>query len=74
MTKVHIYAPASYYLAQVREIGCRNWRNLPAEYKTARTAMIGAIRVMGQNDLRARVLLIVKSGYYEPIVVMECKR
>lgn len=74
MTKVHIYAPASYYLAQVREIGCRNWRTREGKYKTARAAMIGAIRVMGRNDKRARVLLMAENGYLEPIVVMECKR
>lgn len=74
MTTVHIYAPAHYYLAQVRGIGCRNWRSLPDKYKYVQTAMCAAIMDMHENDKRARVLMIARDGYLDPIVVMEANK
>jgi len=74
MTRLHIYAPACYYLAQVRGYGCRKWRSLPGKYKSGQAAIIGAIRVMRQGDKRSRVMMIARSGYLDPVVVMECRR
>jgi len=74
MTKLPIYAPPSYYLAQVRGYGCRNWRSLSSKYKSGQATMVAAVKAMQQGDKRARVLMIVRNWYFEPVVVMECKR
>ena len=73
-TLVHINAPAWYYIGQVRKCGARKWRTVTAECKTDRGAMERAVSAMKENDKRARVLWIVRNGWYEPNVVMECAR
>ena len=73
MSLVHIYRPTGHYIGQVRDYGCRNWKTVTGKHASMYIAMARAVMRMEQAH-RGRVLLIVESGYYEPTVVMECKK
>jgi hypothetical protein len=71
---VHIYAPSGDYIGQVRKYGARRWRTVTGKCRTDKGAMERAVASMQKNDKRARVLWIVRDGWYDPNVVMECAR
>lgn len=74
MTYVHIHAPAGKYIGQVRLYGHRKWDTVTMGCKSAEQAMSSAVMFMTANHHRARVLFITDDGWYEPNIVMECKR
>lgn len=74
MSAIHIYAPAGYYLGQVRRRGARRWRTVTGRRKTMESAMAGATLKMHKHDLRARVLFCTVDGWHEPMVAMESKK
>lgn len=71
---LHIYAPPSYYLGQVRRTGCQKWRTVTGKTKSLSRAMCAAIKAMNVDDKRARVLLCSTCGYLGPTVVMEAAK
>lgn len=71
---LHIYAPPSYYLGQVRRTGAQKWRTVTGKSKSLSRAMCAAIKAMREDDKRARVLLCTTCGYLEPVVVMEAAK
>lgn len=71
---VHMYAPKGYYLSQTRRVGARRWRAVKGRFRSAKNAMVAAVREMRPDDKRARVLFMTYDGYHEPIQVMECVR
>ena len=74
MSALHINAPLHYFIGQVRGYGCRKWVTVTRPKKTGKQALAQAVMAMGQDDKRARALLIVKNGWYEPTVVMEANK
>lgn len=73
MTKAHIHWSRGYYIGQVRAFGFQRYRTVTGKCATAESAMSrAALKMEGYH--RARVLFIDNSGYYEPNVIMECKR
>lgn len=66
---VHIHSPAGYYLGQTRRYGHRRWTTIGKPAKTAKAAMVKAVKAMRQDDKRARVLFC--ADWYEPMIVME---
>lgn len=74
MTYVHIHAPRGYYIGQVRLIGHQKWESVTGKLKSAEKALATAVLKMSPNHKRARVLFITYDGWYEPNIVMECKR
>ena len=73
MSYVYIHAPRGYYIGQVRPYGHRLFTTVTGKCKSAETAMAGAARKM-RNQHRARVLFVDREGWYDPVVIMECKR
>lgn len=71
---LHIYAPPSYYIGQVRRTGAQKWRTVTGKRKSLSAAMIAAIKAMNEGDKRARVLLCSTCGYYGPVVAMEAAK
>ena len=71
-TLVHIHAPKGHYIGQVRLYGHRKWETVTEKLSDAEVAMSLAVLAMKQSHKRARVLFI--ADWYEPNVVMECKR
>ena len=71
-TLVHIHAPKGHYIGQVRLYGCRKWQTVTGRCTRAELAMADAVKQMSEMHKRARVLFI--ADWYEPNVVMECKR
>ena len=74
MSHVHIHYATGHYIGQTRQAGHRRWTRATGKCKTPEVAMSIAVRKMQPNDKRARVLFIDDSGWYEPNIVMECKR
>jgi len=72
MTAVHIHAPKCHYIGQVRLYGHRKWQTVTGRCTRAELAMADAVQHMSERHKRARVLCI--ADWYEPMVVMECKR
>jgi hypothetical protein len=72
MTLVHIHAPKGHYIGQVRLYGHRKWQTVTDKCAGAEPAMAGAVMHMSNKHKRARVLFL--ADWYEPTVVMECKR
>lgn len=72
MSVVHIHAPKGYYIGQVRLYGYRKWETVTGPCKSDTQAMARAVQHMTMNYKRARVLFI--ADWYEPNIVMECKR
>lgn len=69
----HIHWSRGHYIGQVRAFGYQHYRTVTGKCKTAEAAMSkAALKMNGMH--RARVLFIDSSGYYEPEVIMECKR
>ena len=75
---MHILTTNGHFIAQVRGIGCRNWRTInKSKYTTAQKALSIAVRNMGKNDKRARALYVPTGetgSWYEPHVAMEARR
>lgn len=71
---IHIHAPKGYYTGQVRLIGHQKWECVTGKMRTAEGAMAAAVLHMTPEHKRARVLFITYDGWYEPNIVMECKR
>ena len=71
-TRVHINIPTGQFFGQVRLRGHRNWTTVGGPRKNAKTAMIAAVKAMGPNHKRARVLFCAE--WYEPTIVMELNR
>jgi hypothetical protein len=71
-TLVHIHAPKGHYIGQIRLYGHRKWKTVTVPCTRAELAMATAVQFMSEHHKRARVLLIAE--WYDPIVVMECKR
>ena len=69
MTSVHIHAPKGQFFGQVRRYGHQRWESVGSPCKTAKGAMVKAIKAMGPYHKRARVLLCAE--WYDPNVVME---
>lgn len=69
MSIVHIYAPKGEYIGQVRRYGHRRWEQVGNPCKTAKAAMVKAVKAMGQSHKRARVLFCTE--WHEPNIVME---
>lgn len=74
MTSVHIHQPQGYYLGQIRFAGHRRWETVTGKRNSAENAMALAVLYMTPAHYRARVLFVPDDDYYEPNVVMECKR
>ena len=68
---IHIHAPKGYYIGQVKGYGERRWTTVTGRCRTYISAMRKAIASMGGMH-RARVLFL--ADWYEPNIVMECKR
>jgi hypothetical protein len=73
-TLVHIHAPKGHYIGQVKRLWAKRWRTVTLNLLDAKTAMAIAVLRMDKEDSRARVLFVDTDGWYEPHVVMECKR
>lgn len=71
-TLVHIHTPKGHYIGQVRLYGHRKWETVTEELSDAEVAMSLAVLAMKQSHKRSRVLFIAE--WYEPTIVMECKR
>lgn len=71
-TLVHIHAPKGHYIGQVRLYGHRKWKTVTVPCTRAEQAMATAVHFMSADHHRARVLFI--TDWYEPTIVMECKR
>lgn len=69
---IHIHAPKGHYIGQVRLYGHRKWQTVTGHCTRAELAMADAVMHMSERHKRARVLFI--ADWYEPNVVMECKR
>lgn len=69
---VHVHAPKGHYIGQIRLYGHRKWQDATEEWSNAEIAMSHAVLAMTDRHKRARVLFI--ADWYEPVVVMECKR
>ena len=69
---IHIHAPKGHYIGQVRLYGHRKWQTVTRRCTRAELAMADAVKHMSERHQRARVLFIAE--WYEPNVVMECKR
>lgn len=69
---IHIHAPKGYYLGQIRLLGHQKWETVTGKRDTPENAMAQAVLSMTENHKRARVLFI--ADWYEPNIVMECKR
>jgi len=74
LPRLHILIPKGSYLGQVRGIGCRRWRTVTGNCRSAQSALSRAVSAMGKRDKRARALFIDSSPYYEPHVAMEAHR
>jgi hypothetical protein len=77
MSTLHVLRTTGYYLGQVRGIGCRNWRSVTGQCKSATHALERALRLMRESDKRARVLYMPtgeNGSWYEPTVAMEARR
>ena len=72
MTRIHVHAPRGHYIGQVRLYGHRKWQTVTGRCTRDTLAMADAIQFMTERHKRARVLFI--ADWYEPVVVMECKR
>lgn len=72
MSHVHIHAPAGYYLGQTRRVGAQRWTTVGKQSRTAKAAMVKAVKAMKPNDKRARVLFC--ADWYDPLIVMELSR
>lgn len=72
MSNLHICWTRGTYVAQVRSRGARLWRTVAKRCRSERAALCRAVRAMGRQDNRARVLLC--QDWYEPLVVMEATR
>lgn len=73
MSTVHILVARGHYIGQVRRAGARRWTTVTGGCRSAEGAMARAAAKM-KGHLRARVLFIDNSGWYEPNVVMEARR
>lgn len=71
---IHIHAPKGHYIGQVKRLYGKTWRKVTLDLLDAKTAMAIAVLRMDKEDSRARVLFVDTEGWYEPHVVMECKR
>lgn len=71
MTLVHIHQPKGHYIGQVRDYGCRNWQTVTSKHQSMYAAMARTVMMM-QRAKHGRVLLIAE--WYEPVVMMECKK
>ena len=71
-TLVHIHAPKGHYIGQIRLYGHRKWETVTEKLSDAEVAMSLAVLAMKQSHKRSRVLFIAE--WYEPKIVMECKR
>lgn len=71
-TLIHIHAPKGHYIGQVRLYGHRKWETVTEKLSDAEVAMSLAVLAMKQSHKRSRVLFI--ADWYEPAIVMECKR
>ena len=72
ITAVHILAPKGHYIGQVRLYGHRLWQTVTDRWSNAEIAMSEAVLKMTERHKRARVLFV--ADWYDPVVVMECKR
>lgn len=69
---IHIHAPPGYYIGQTRRRGAKRWTTIGGHRKTEKAAMVAAVKAMGQDDKRARVLFCAE--WYEPHIMMELSR
>ncbi|MET3371966.1 hypothetical protein ABIC89_001007 [Variovorax boronicumulans] len=69
MSYIHIHRPRGEYIGQVRRYGHQRWETIGNPCKTAKGAMAKAIKAMGHDHKRARVLFC--ADWYEPNIVME---
>lgn len=71
---IHILRSRGHYIGQIRMYGHQKWETVTDKRDTAENAMAQAVLSMTEDHKRARVLFIDDSGWYEPNIVMECKR
>lgn len=70
---IHIFAPRSYYIGQLRGIGCRRWRTMTGRCRSSNAALVRAVRKASRDDKRVRTLLCSYNPYLEPLVYAEGK-
>ncbi len=71
---MHILRTSGYYLGQTRGYGCRRWRTVTHQCRTAERALALAVMRMTLHDKRARALYCPTGDtgtYYSPEVSME---
>lgn len=71
---IHIHAPKSHFIGQVRRRGARRWETVTGKCKTWNSALSRAVSAMKNNHHRARALMIDDAGYYGPTIVGEAKK
>lgn len=69
MSAIHINRPHGEYVGQVKRYGARTWRTVITTKNSARNAMAGAVKRMGAEDKRVRVLFCAE--WYDQVIVME---
>lgn len=69
MSLIHIYRATGPYIGQLRWRGYQKWRTVTKRHKTMSAAACEAIRKMGHEDKRIRVLML--DEWNEPIVCFE---
>lgn len=74
MALVHIHRPRGFYLGQIRLVGHQKWQTIETPFDKPEPAMASAVMKMTPEHKRARVLFVTDDGWYEPVIVMECKR
>lgn len=76
MTTLHINRARGHYVAQVRMYGCRRWNYVGGKFQKLGAAAAASARTVASSGdyKRGRVLLIDRSGYCEPVVMMEISR
>lgn len=72
--QIHINIPTGHYIGQVRLVGHKKWETVTEQRDNPESAMAEAVLSMSPRHIRARVLFVDAGGYYEPNIVMECKR
>lgn len=73
-TYVHVNIPRGHYIGQTRGYGRRRWITVTRRHKNPEKAMAAAVVKMRPDDYRARAIFVDNSGWYEPNIVMECRR
>lgn len=72
---IHILWSRGHYIGQVRRFGYRRWETVTHKCKTKEAAIAkAAMRRVGKDWHRLRVLFIDDNPYYEPNIVFEGKQ